>query len=250
MQTAKQDGVRALERRTGARPTNARGGACGRARTTAAAIGVVAVACGGATQLLVPVPFRNSSVRFEIESLNATAPSRMIGNYQVTFFQSSDRGREVLSSGATVARWAVGANGPSGQAALDCEARYGALGKGPSGGPASVSMKCDGRGAPMTLVLAGPGQRQGVGKLVLQGVEYEIEAVYDVENGKPPTTPAGYAIRRSFDVVAAAEAIGPEDPGAVYLSTHVEEPRRTALMTAATALVELGVLAPKPTGAP
>lgn len=242
--------MQALARRTGARTMKAAAGTGVSACATTAAIGLVAVACGGATQLLVPTQFQNSSDRFEIESLNATAPSRKIGDYEVTFFQSPDRGREVLSTGATLARWAVGATGPSGQAALDCEAQYGAIGKGPGGGPASVSLKCDGRGAPMTLVLAGPGQRQGIGKLVLQGTEYAIEAVYDVRDGSPPTTPAGYAIRRSFDVVAAAEALGAEDPGAVYLSKNIEEPRRTSLMAAATALVELGVLAPKSTGAP
>jgi hypothetical protein len=213
-------------------------------------VGVVLLAtgCGGATQLVVPTPLQNSSDRFDIESLDATAPSRTIGGYQVTFFQSQDRGREVLSSGATVARWAVGVTGPAGQAALDCEAQYGPIGKGPNGGPSTIGLQCNGRGVPMTLELGTKGQRQGQGKLVLQGADYVIDAVYDVHGGRAPTTPAGYTIRRSFDTDAAAESIGPEDPGAVVLGTKVEEPRRTALMAVATALVELGVLAPKPTG--
>ena len=196
----------------------------------------------------MPAGLQSNTDRWELESLSATAPSRTIGNYQVTFFQSPDRGREVLSSGVTVARWVLGVTGPSGQVTLDCEAHYGAHGKGPNGGPATTSLQCNGRTTPMKLELAGKGQRQGQGRLVVQGVEYTIQAAYDVRGGKPPATPAGYTIGRMYDMLAAAESIAPEDPGAVYLADTVEEPRRTALMAAATALVELGVLAPKGTG--
>jgi hypothetical protein len=222
-------------------------------RRSGAALALAAVAwlpmgCGGVTQLVIPAGLQSNCVRLELESLSATAPSRRIGNYEVTFFQSPDRGREVLSSGVTVARWALAVVGPSGQATLDCEAQYGAHGQGPNGGPATTSLRCDGRGTPVTLELAGKGQRQGQGRLVVQDVEYVIQAVNDVQGGKPPLTPAGYTIGRAYDVLAAAEGIAPEDPGAVYLAGTVEEPRRTAMMAVATALVELGVLAPKGAG--
>ena len=247
MQRQKQDGVDACTRMTNVPCKNTIRATFRRvvAALAPAAVGWLAVACGGATQLVVPAGLRSNSDRWELESLSATAPSRTIGNYQVTFLQSPDRGREVLSSGVTVARWVLGVRGPSGQVTLDCEAHYGAHGKGPNGGPATISLQCNGRGTPMTLELAGKGQRQGQGRLVVQGVAYTIQAAYDVRGGKPPATPAGYTIGRVYDVLAAAESIAPEDPGAVYLAGTIQEPRRTALMAAATALVELGVLAPK-----
>jgi hypothetical protein len=249
MQRQKQDGVDAPTKMRNAAHTNTGRATFGRLRATLAPAAVgLAAACGGATQLVVPAGLQGNCDRFELESLSATAPSRMIGDYQVTFVQSTDRGREVLSSGVTVARWALGVTGPGGQVALDCEAHYGGHGKGPNGGPSSMSLQCNGRGTPMTLELAGKGQRQGQGRLVVGDVDYTIQAVYDVQGGKPPATPAGYTIGRAYDVLAAAETIAPEDPGAVYLAGTVEEPRRTALMAASIALVELGVLAPKGTG--
>jgi len=249
MQRQKQDGVDASTRLTNAPRTDPLRATLRRSVTALApaVAGWLVAACGGATQLVVPEGLQRNSERLELEDLSVTAPSRTIGNYQVTFLQSPDRGREVLSSGVTVARWALGVVGPSGQVTLDCEARYGAHGKGPRGGPATIGLQCNGRGTPMVLELAGKGQRQGQGRLVVQGVEYVIQAAYDVRGGTPPATPAGYTIGRAYDALAAAESIAPEDPGAVYLAVALEEPRRTAMMAAATALVELGVLAPKGT---
>jgi hypothetical protein len=246
MPRQKQNGVDAATKTTNVPRTTAVRAPFHRrgARVAPAAIGWLAVACGGATQLVVPAGLRSNTDRFELESLSVTAPSRSMGKYQVTFLQSTERGREVLSSGVTVARWAVGVTGPSGQVALDCEAHYGAPARGPNGAPASTSLQCNGRGTPMTLELAGKGQRQGQGRLVVQDVEYIVQAAYDVAGGTPPATPAGYTIGRAYDTLAAAEDIAPEDPGAVYLASTIEEPRRTALMAASIALVELGVLAP------
>ncbi|MBN1608179.1 MAG: hypothetical protein JW940_16215 [Polyangiaceae bacterium] len=251
MQRQKQDGVDASTKMTSgrSRENTVRATLCRWVTALApAAVGWFAASCGGATQLVVPAGLQNNSERLELEDLSVTAPSRTIGNYQVTFLQSPNRGREVLSSGVTVARWALGVVGPTGQVTLDCEARYGAHGKGPNGGPATISLQCNGRGTPMTLELAGKGQRQGQGRLMVQDVEYVVQAVYDVHGGKPPAMPAGYTIGRAYDVLAAGESLGPEDPGAIYLAVALEEPRRTAMMAAATALVELGVLAPKGAG--
>lgn len=198
---------------------------------------VVLAGCGG-SQLLVPSSLEQTGDRFEIGQIGPTDASLRVASYQVTLIEPVDRGREVLSSGTSVVRWSVSVDGEGDRAMLQCEAKYGAPGRDPRADPVS-QLRCEGES--MKLKVGGKGRQPGQGDLVHEGVEYVVEAIYDVDSGEPPAVPAGYSIRRAFTVMAAAEAIAPSDPGAVILSRHVTGRTRAALMVSAFALLKFTV---------
>jgi hypothetical protein len=204
----------------------------------AGAIALLCSRCGG-SQLLIPNELEQSGDRLEIEQIGPADASLRLAEFQVTLIEPPD-GRVVESSGGSIVRWSVSVEGAGQRAMLQCEAHYGAPGKDPMAVP-DARLRCEAEG--MKLEVGGKGQRPGQGEFELDGVDYVVEAIYDVDSGEPPAVPAGYSLRLAFNVMAAAEAIAPADPGAVILSRHVTGRTRAGLMVATVALLKFTVSA-------